>query len=252
MAVYIVGRHAVEQLPFDQGQGAMDDVAGDRVEGHAPEPHPPERLGEVHLTGSAVIVGTLFGPVRVGEHLPEIAVSLEVHEPPRAGRLQQLRVIGLELVACARGAHTQQGDQVGAVDLTRRPRVLHRRQGAQGAGVTDPLPGRLDRQPLLTRQPRGAGLRARVVPHPIGVPPGQQPRLGGFELGAQALRQQDRLGQLGSGEPVRIERTYRGGRGIEQRVGVGHDRSSFGRRRSRTGMGTSNQVPKGKPQPYTN
>ena len=172
----------------------MHDVTGHRVEGHAPEPHPPKGLGEVDFSGGPVVIGALFGAVGVDEGFPEVAVALEVHEPPRASRVQQQLVVGLELLLGPRRAHPQQGDQMRPVDLPRSPRILHRRQGAEGAGVADPLTGRLDRQTLLPGQPRRTGLGTTVVPDPVGVPPGQHACLAGFELTAQALQLQQRVG----------------------------------------------------------
>jgi len=101
-------------------------------------------------------------------------------------------VVSVELVLRARRARPKQGDQVRTVDLTRNPCGLDRGQGAQRAGVADPLASGLDREPLLAGQPRGTGLRATPLPHPIRVPPGEKACLGRFELGPQALREQDR------------------------------------------------------------
>jgi hypothetical protein len=124
-------------------------------------------------------------------------------------------------------------------------------QVAHGSGVADPLPGYLDRQPLLAPQPGGTCLGAVGLPHALGVPPRQHPCFGGVEPPPYTLQLEHRGAQLVTRQPIQVhgrEIGQRPGGSLEEGSSVGvdcHDLSSFGHAISHE-TGTSDQVPKGK------
>ena len=105
-----LGPVGVEQLALDLAQGAVDDLAGDRIEGALAEPHATEALGQVELASLAVVLRALLGAVGVDDHRPAVARRLEVHEPVRAGEVEQpLVAVPIELLDGAGGAGSQAG-----------------------------------------------------------------------------------------------------------------------------------------------
>ena len=204
-----LGPVGLEQLGLEPFELGRDDGAGDRVEGHGPEPGTGEAVDQVDVPAGPATLGLLVGGLGVGQLLPVGGGPTEPVEGQAPGLVDEEGLVPgqrrLGLGAAEGGHHVEVGAGEVAVgpgpldfgQSTERPAPAHL---APGLALRDPAP---DSQPGRGRAGPVGGPVAGRVEGPGG--PGGE----GLQAGQLTLEGDDRL-RVGEGRGVGPDQSIEG------------------------------------------